>query len=367
MDRLAREGIVGMVRTVPDGFSPASDVANMSLLGYPPEEFYSGRAPLEAANIGVSIGKDEVAFRCNLVTVYDGKMVDYSAGHISTYEAEYLIDDLNNAFGPEFRFYTGTSYRHLLIIKTRDPASFLDVVCTPPHNIIGQDIDEYMPRGNEEAASVLVRLMEDSVAVLSASDVNKVRVDLKENPATMIWLWGQGVAKDMPSFRDRYGISGAMISAVDLLKGLGRKVGLEIIDVPGATGYYDTNYKAKADYGVDALKSCDFVMIHLEAPDEAGHNGHLDEKIRAIERFDHIIVARFLKEFEGKEGVRILVSPDHPTPLSIRTHSSEPVGFVIWGEGISSDSASQYSEKACQASGLFLPSGPELFRRFIGR
>ncbi len=366
VDRMAKEGVVGLVKTVPDGFSPASDVANMSLLGYPPEEFYSGRAPLEAANIGVDIATNQVAFRCNLVTVYGGKMVDYSAGHISTQEAEYLIDDLNKALGSDkIRFYAGTSYRNLLVITTDSPQEFLSLKCTPPHNIIGEEIANYLPQGdNEEAVRLIRGLMEASVDVLSKSDVNKVRVDLGENPANMIWLWGQGVGREMPSFEARYGLKGAIISAVDLLKGLGRKIGLTVIEVPGATGYYDTNYRGKAEHAIKALEDHDFVMVHIEATDEAGHNGHVEEKVRALERFDAMIVGP-IYEYIASQGGRILISPDHPTPLRVRTHTSDPVGFLLWGDGISPVGVSSYDENACASTGILVSSGPELFNLFL--
>jgi len=365
MDKLANEGTIGMVQTVPEGFSPASDVANMSLLGYPPEEFYSGRAPLEAANIGVQIQPNEVAFRTNFVTVVDGKMVDYSAGHISTQEAEYLIDDLNNELASDsLRFYTGTSYRHLLVIKTDAPEAFMSLKCTPPHNIIGEPIQDWLPQGDPMAKKVLHELMERSIEVLAKSDVNKVRIDLKENPATMIWLWGQGVGKEMPVFNQRYGISGAIISAVDLLKGLGKKIGLEVIEVEGATGYYDTNYKGKAQAALNALEHKDFVMVHLEAPDEAGHNGHLEEKIKSLERFDASIVAPILEGVRHTD-FRILISPDHPTPVEKRTHTSDPVGFLMYGKDIKASKAKGYSERNCMSANIFIPSGPELFELFI--
>ncbi len=367
MDRLAREGVVGLVRTVPDGFSPGSDVANMSLLGYPPEEFYSGRAPLEAANIGVEVKPDEVGFRCNLVTVSEGRMIDYSAGHISTQEAEYLIDDLNRELGSEsIVFYAGTSYRNLLLIKgVENPSDFLSIKCTPPHNIIGKEIRDYLPKGpNERAVRLLRDLMENSVRVLAKSDVNRVRIDLGENPATMIWLWGQGIGRFMPSFQSRYGLRGGIISAVDLLKGLGRKIGLEVIEVPGATGYYDTNYRGKARGAIEGLERMDFVMIHIEAPDEAGHNGEVDEKIKALERIDSMVVGPLI-EYLRQKGGRLLLSPDHPTPVDLRTHTADPVGFVMWGDGIAPDKAETYDEQSCSRSGVFIPSGPDLFNVFL--
>ncbi len=366
MDRLAKEGMIGLVHTVPEGFHPGSDVANMSLLGYNPSSYYSGRAPLEAANLGVDIGEQEVAFRCNFVTVSSGKMVDYSAGHISTSEAEYLIDDLNRALGSDsIRFFSGTSYRNLLVMKDKDFRDFLKVKCTPPHDIIGKEIAPYLPScDNKRIEKALVDLIIASQDVLAKAQVNKVRIDLKENPATMIWLWGQGIGVDMPAFKEKFGIEGALISAVDLLKGLGRKIGLDIIEVEGATGYYDTNYRGKAQAGIDALRDKDFVMIHVEATDEAGHNGHIDEKIKAIERFDQVIV-KTVAEYMKEVGGRILVAPDHPTPVALRSHTSDPVGFVLWGGGVPASGAVDFSEASASGADVVVPSGEELARLFL--
>ncbi len=366
MDELAKEGSVGLVRTVPEGFHPGSDVANMSLLGYAPEKYYSGRAPLEAANLGVEIGPDEVAFRCNFVTVSGGKMLDYSAGHISTSESEYLIDDLNRGLGSEsVRFYAGTSYRNLLVLKDPEYRRFLEIECVAPHDILGKEIAPYFPRGkNQRLVSLLKSLMLSSQDILAKAQVNKVRLDLRENPATMIWLWGQGIGVDMPSFEEKFGLSGGLISAVDLLKGLGRKVGLEVVEVEGATGYYDTNYRGKALAGIDVLSEKEFVMIHIEATDEAGHNGHVDEKIKAIERFDQIIVKE-VSEYMSSVGGRVLIAPDHPTPVAVRSHTSDPVGFILWGDGVPKNEGDIFTEASAKATGLFVPSGEDLARLFL--
>ncbi len=366
MDALAKEGSVGLVRTVPEGFHPGSDVANMSLLGYAPEKYYSGRAPLEAANLGVEIGPDEVAFRCNFVTVSGGKMLDYSAGHISTSESEYLIDDLNRGLGSEsVRFYAGTSYRNLLVLKDPEYRRFLEIECVAPHDILGKEIAPYFPRGkNQRLVSLLKSLMLSSQDILAKAQVNKVRLDLRENPATMIWLWGQGIGVDMPSFEEKFGLSGGLISAVDLLKGLGRKVGLEVVEVEGATGYYDTNYRGKALAGIDVLSEKEFVMIHIEATDEAGHNGHVDEKIKAIERFDQIIVKE-VSEYMSSVGGRVLIAPDHPTPVAVRSHTSDPVGFILWGDGVPKNEGDIFTEASAKATGLFVPSGEDLARLFL--
>jgi 2,3-bisphosphoglycerate-independent phosphoglycerate mutase len=295
MDFIAENGQVGWAKTIPEKMSPASDVANLSILGYNPAEYYSGRGPLEAANMEIKLREDELAFRCNLVTWGEDKMIDYSAGHISNKEAHILIKDLDKHLGTErARFYPGVSYRHLMVIKDVEP-SLLEVKCRPPHDITGESISKNLPRG--KSAQVLIDLMQRAAKFLNNHEINKVRVDLKENPANAVWLWGQGRRPVMPKFKVKYGVSGSVISAVDLIKGIGRIIGLEPIDVPGATGYYDTDYLAKAKYGLDSLKKNDFVFIHVEAPDEAGHNGDVRAKITAIERFDGQVVGQVLGHF----------------------------------------------------------------------
>ncbi len=251
MDFVAQNGKVGLVRTVPVGFAPASDVATLSIIGYDPIKYYSGRGPLEAANMGIKLGPDEIAFRCNLVTNDNGLMADYSAGHITSKEAATLIKFLDKILGSgKIRFYPGVSYRHLMIVRDASLKKALQKVeCEPPHDITGMPIKEHLPKG--EGAEFLIKLMEDSRAVLSSHEVNHVRIDLKENPANMIWLWGQGIATKMPSFREKFGVEGSVISAVDLIKGIGKSIGLDVINVPGATGYYDTNYQVKAKYELD--------------------------------------------------------------------------------------------------------------------
>lgn len=362
MDFLARKGRTGLLRTVPGGFAPASDVANLSIIGYDPEKFYSGRGPLEAANMGIKLGPDDIAFRCNLVTVDNGLMSDYSAGHITTEEASSLIKSLDKTLGSEkIRFYPGVSYRHLMIVRDGSLKDALrKAECVPPHDITGSPIKGHLPKG--EGAEFLVKLMQDSRAPLSAHEINHVRIDLKENPANMIWLWGQGVDANMPKFRDLYGPEGSVISAVDLIKGIGKTIGLDVINVPGATGYYDTDYQGKAKYALDSLKQKDFVFVHVEAPDEAGHNGDLRAKMAAIENFDRFIVGAVLKRFRDKEEFRVMVLPDHFTPVSLRTHTAEPVPFAIYGKGIEPgrNAAAAFSESAAKNSGLFFEHGKEL-------
>lgn len=335
LDQLATLGQVGMVHTVPEGYAPGSDVANLSVLGYDPRAYYTGRSPLEAASIGVQLGPSDVAFRCNLVTLKmaggasSGRrkavMEDFSAGHISTEEARSLIEEIDSKLGSEhIRFYPGVSYRHLMVWKGGKDR----MECTPPHDIQDKDIQDYLPRG--EGDEVINELMEGSYDLLLNHPVNRARLEGGKRSANSIWLWGQGKRPSMPTFREKYGIEGAVISAVDLTKGLGVYAGFEVINVPGATGWLDTNYVGKAEHALFALKSKDIVYLHVEAPDEAGHTGDLKNKIRAIEDFDEFVVGNVMHGMKQFDEYRILALPDHPTPLEIRTHSAEPVPFVLY-------------------------------------
>lgn len=372
---IAENGCVGKAMTVPRGMSPASDIANLSIIGYDPRKYYTGRGPLEAANIGVELDRDDVALRCNLVTVAEDVMADYSAGHITTKEASILVKYLDEKLGSKWAgFYPGVSYRHLLVVKTKylgkkgqaalTPADFMETDCAPPHDIIGQKISKNLPKG--KAKEVLVKLMNDSRAILEAHELNRVRIDLNENPANMIWLWGQGTRPEMPSFRDRFGVSGAVISAVDLVKGIGKTIGLDVIDVPGATGYYDTDYKAKAEYAIKSLETRDFVYVHVEAPDEAGHNGDIRAKIGAIENFDKLVVGTILERFKsGRDDFRILVMPDHATPISMRTHTNDAVPLAIYGTGIEKDEIRVFTENAARAAKLSFKSGHKIIEYLI--
>lgn len=331
MDRLAREGIIGLVRTIPPGFHPGSDVANLSILGYDPAQYYCGRAPLEAASMGVELDDGDVAYRCNLVALKYNRlrtravMEDYSAGHISSEEAAILIRDINGKLGTDaIRFYPGVSYRHLMVWRDGE----LDVECVPPHDIAGKEIADYLPAGRGE--EVLRALMRDSEAVLSNHAVNRERAEKGKKPANSIWLWGQGKKPRIPTFMDKYSLKGALVSAVDLTKGLGIYAGFEILRVPGVTGYIDTNYTGKAEHSLGALEKLDFVYIHVEAPDEAGHSGKVGDKIKAIEDFDALVVGTVLRGAKTFEEYRILLMPDHATPIEMRTHTGEPVPFVIY-------------------------------------
>ncbi len=364
MDFIAQHGRLGRISTIPQHLSPASDVANISILGYDPQQFYTGRGPLEAANLGIGLEEDDVAFRCNLVTVSGDKLVDYSAGHISSKEAQILIKFIDQNLGTNrLRFYPGVSYRNIMLAKRGRDYHLDDLKCKPPHDIAGQGILANLPKGDN--ADILIKLMEDSRKLLEKHEINLVRIDLKENPANMIWLWGQGKKPTMPSFKDKYGLEGSVISAVDLIKGLGRILGLEVISVPGATGYYDTDYEGKAKCALKSLEEKDFVFVHIEAPDEAGHNGDLREKILAIERFDQLVVGTILKAFKRKRNFRILVLPDHATPVSVKTHTPEAVPFGIFGKGIVARGFLNYSEKEAEKSDLYFEKGHELMGYFI--
>ena len=364
MDYLAQHGSTGLVQTIPDNMAPGSDIGNMALMGYDPRKYHAGRAPLEAANLNVTLKDDEVAFRCNLVTVIDDKMIDYSASHIKTKEASLLIDALNEGIDLEgVRFYSGKSYRHLLVLKTRNPKTYCAIQTTPPHDILNKDIKAHLPIGPE--SEMLLKLMERSKDLFEGHPVNQVRIDLGENPANMIWLWGQGTRPILPSFKEKFGITGSIISAVDLVNGIGRLAGLAVIDVPGITGYYDTNYLGKAQYALESLKRKDFVYIHIEAPDEAGHNGDIRAKVAAIERIDQEIVGTILNHYGEHDNVRILVLPDHPTPVKLRTHTSDPVPFVMFGKGIAHDGSQDYSETSGKHNGLKFESGEALMDYFM--
>jgi len=360
MDWIAKNGSGGRAVTVPHGMEPGSDVANMSIIGYNPKEVYSGRGPFEAASYGIGLAEDEVAFRMNFVTVTDNTMVDYSAGHISTRDSQIFADVLNKELViPGVKFYAGVSYRNLVVIKENllDEGNGI-LECTPPHDISGQKIDKYLPKG--KGAKFILLLMERSVEILSRHDLNQVKIDLKENPANMIWLWGYGKKPSLQGLKERYGVSSGIISAVGLLKGIGKVLGMEVIDVPGATGYYDTDYSAKARYAIEALKRMDLIFVHVEAPDEAGHNGDLRNKILAIENFDSKVVGPILEYLKSIGNYRVLVLPDHPTPVKLMTHTDTPVPFAMCGTGTESDNMQAFTEKESDKGGFGTVNGWDL-------
>ncbi len=354
MDKISMEGEFGLFQSVPEGYPPGSDVANLSILGYAPAKYYTGRAPLEAASIGVELAKGDVAFRCNLVTIGGGEegriMADYSAGHITTEEAEDIIATLDKEFKEDgVRFYTGTSYRHLMVWANGKS----NYKMTPPHDISDKVIaPEHLPTG--EGVEMIMHLMERSVELLKDHPVNLARKAAGKNTADCIWLWGQGRAPQMPTFKDSYNISGAIISAVDLMKGIGIFAGLEVIEVEGATGYIDTNYAGKADAALDSLDRNDFICVHVEAPDEAGHQGSLEDKLQAIEDFDAKIVAPVFKgalDKFGPDGFKLMIVTDHPTPVELKTHTSDAVPFAIYG-GSAAPGALTFSEVEARKSSI---------------
>ena len=360
MDRIAAIGRIGTVRNVPKGMYCGSDVAIMSVLGYDPRQYYTGRAPLEAAAQGLTLDKDETVFRCNFITVVDGLMEDYAAGHISTGEAAALIVELNRMLGGErVKFHAGVSYRHLMTFK-----GDLDVQTTPPHDIMGKPVQQFLPTG--KGADLLRTIIDRSQAILGTHEINTVRRDLGDNPATSIWLWGQGKMPQLPDFRSRYGVSGAAITAVDLIRGLARLIGWTNIQVPGATGYIDTNYAGKGAAAAEALDKYDLVLVHVEAPDEAGHVGNVDAKVQAISSIDQHVVGPVLTRLQ-KEGRdwRILVLPDHPTPCSIRTHSEAAVPFAIAGKRIEAVIGKTFTEEEAAAGDLHIDRGYELMEYFL--
>jgi len=360
MDRISSQGRQGLVRTVPAGMEPGSDVAQMSVLGYDPRQYYSGRAPIEAVARNIKLALDDWVFRCNLVTIVDGKMQDHSAGHISTQEAGELIQQLNEQLGSErLRFHKGVSYRHLAVFKGTEFA----VETYPPHDHIGKPVEKLLPRGR--GSQVLIDLMARSQQLFAGHDINKVRRDLGENQVSSIWLWGQGKRAQMERFEKRFGLSGAVITAVDLVRGLAKLIGFELIHVPGATGYIDTDYAGKGAAAVEALEEYDLVFVHVEAPDEAGHNGNAAQKKAAIERIDEHVVAPVLEALEKYQSWRILVMPDHPTPVRTGAHSAEPVPFAMAGSGVEGILNMSFSEANAAKSGFHIENGFELMEYFL--
>ncbi len=374
MDWLARHGEIGLVRTVPDGFTPGSEIANLSIFGYDPALYYTGRGPLEAASLGIELGPDDIAFRCNLVTLqFRGQnifMDDFSAGHIANDEAREIIIDLNKVIGTkDIRFYPGVSYRHLMVLRNGASkySNLEKLELTPPHDIIGKEISPFLPEVHGRiGGNQILTLMNESQRLLKNHPVNLVREEKGLNPANSIWLWGQGQSPRMVTLKERFGIQGYVISAVHLLKGIGVLAGLDVLDVPGATGYFDTNYDGKAQYALRGLKEKDFVYVHVEAPDEAGHMGDLRLKIEAVEAFDEKIVGAILKGMVDFERYKLLVLPDHPTPLTVRTHTADPVPYVIYPVRKQlSNGVEGFDEVSAKRSGILIERGFELIERFL--
>ena len=366
MDCLAKHGQVGMVSTVPSGMKPGSDVANLSVMGYDPNACYSGRSPLEALSVGVAMESTDVIFRCNIVTVseeepYEEKtIIDHSSGEISTEDADILMDAVREAFNDEeFSFFTGTSYRHITVWKNGDVLDF-----EPPHDHLGQVIGQFLPENPKFRA-----MMERSFQILNNHPLNLKRAAEGKNKANSLWFWGAGTKPALQNFKEKTGLNGAMISAVDLLKGIAVGAGMQVINVPGATGSLDTNYEGKAQAALDALlkDGNDFVYIHLEGPDEMGHQGELEHKILAIEYIDEKIVAAVKAGLDAAgEDYRILVLPDHPTPIRCRTHTSDAVPFVLYDSAKPADQGFAFTEKEAAKSGVSITKGHELIRKLIG-
>jgi 2,3-bisphosphoglycerate-independent phosphoglycerate mutase len=361
IDKIAIEGRQGLVHTVPKGMQPGSDVAMMSLLGYDPQKNYTGRAPIEAAAQDIPLEADDWVFRCNLVTTADGQMADHSAGHISTKEGAELIGEfaklVNN---PQIRFYPGVGYRHLCIIKGTD---FSKIETFPPHDFIGEKVTKILPKGKQ--AQLLKELIAQSVQFFENHPINRVRKDLKENPVSSIWLWGQGRRAFMEKFSKVYGKNGAAITAVDLVRGLAKLIGFDLIPVQGATGYLDTNFAGKGQAAIEALKKYDFVLVHVEATDEAGHNGSPHQKKKALEMIDRHIVGPVYEAIRQYETWRILVMPDHPTPVEKRSHCDDPVPFAMAGTGIKGVLQKPWGETNGLASGFHIDKGSDMMEYFL--
>ena len=359
LDEIVKAGRLGLARTVPPGMEPSSACACMSVMGYDPKVYYRGRSAIEAKSMGIPIGKGEIVFRCNLVSLKDGKMHSYSAGHISTPEAKELIEAVQEELGSdELHFYPGVNYRHILKIKGHQ--EILNAVCTPPHDIANQPVDRYLPGG--QGGDFLLNIMRRSESVLSNHPVNKARVAAGKMPATTIWLfWGSGQIPEMPPFPKKYGLRAAMTSAVDLLRGLAIMSGIDILEIPDVTDGPDNNFAGQGEGAIKALEDHDLVFIHVEAPDEAGHAGSHELKISAIEKIDREILGRL----RGRQDLKIMVMPDHPTPVQTQTHNGDPVPFLFFGPGIASNGAGRFSEKEAEKSRVYVDNAFTLMNDFI--
>lgn len=369
MDRLAKKSTVGLVKTIQDGMKPGSDVANLSVLGYDPMTYYTGRSPLEAGSIGIDMKPTDVSLRCNLVTLSDEPayedrtLIDYCADDISTEEAGVLMQAVEDALGTEtFQFYTGVAYRHCLIWDhgTTDLGGL-----TPPHDITGRLVKEYLPLCHSENAAPLYDLMVRSYAVLKDHPVNLARIRRGKRPANSIWLWGEGIRANLDPFVEKYGLKGSMISAVDLLKGIGKFAGMRVVPVDGATGYIDTNFDGKASAAIKEFENGqDFVYIHVEAPDECGHRAEVQNKRDAISLIDHKILGPVTSALEKMGDYKVLVMPDHATPLSLKTHTNDPIPFLIYDSSNPKQGPDTFSEKTAKETGLYVEEGFQIMKDF---
>lgn len=368
IDDVVKRGVTGQFCPIPDGLPAGSDIGNLSMFGYDPGAAFRGRAPIEAANQGIHLADNQVAFRCNLVTLENGIMKNFTADHITTEEAEEIIAVLNDTLGKEFpvKFHTGVSYRHCAVVDASE-ASTLDnmvrMACEPPHNISDKEVAPWLPKG--DGSTMIHQMIARSQEVMADLPVNQRRIAEGKLPATSAWFWGQGKAPEMESYADRFGLTGAVISAVDLVMGIGVCAGLDVIKVPGATGWIDTNYEGKVQAGLNALDDHDFVYIHLEAPDETAHQGRADLKIQAIEDFDARIVAPCLEYLDRHPDLRILVAPDHFTTIETKTHAGGPVPFALCGKGITPDENTAYSERIAATTDVLIEKGHTLIERML--
>lgn len=371
MDALAAKGEVGLVQTVADGLKPGSDVANLSVMGYDPKVCYTGRSPLEAASIGVDLQEDDVALRCNLVTLsaeepYEGKtMVDYCAGDISTQEARELVESVQAHFGSDvFSFYPGVSYRHCLV--WHGGTTQLGEM-TPPHDISGKVVGSHL--SSHPDARRLIAMMKDSYAFLSEHPVNQARVAQGKRPANSIWLWGQGKKPELPAFQEKFGLKASVVSAVDLIKGIGKCAQMHVVEVPGATGYIDTNFAGKTKAALEELRrGQDLVYLHFEAPDECGHRGEAENKVKAIECIDSLVLEEIRRQMDVIGPLRLMVLPDHPTPIVTLTHASDPVPYLIYDSAAPQDSGvASINEQTAEATGRRISYGPGIMAHFLQR
>ncbi|UCD08424.1 MAG: cofactor-independent phosphoglycerate mutase, partial [Dehalococcoidales bacterium] len=350
LDFLATRGVLGMAQTIPTGMEPSSSNGCMSVLGYDPEAFSVGRAAIEATSLGIPVKEGEILFRCNLISVKDGKMHDYSAGHIGNEEARRIITDLNNQLGSEtITFYPGLNYRHIL--KIRDGGEILKSECTPPHDIPGRHVDEYRPKGR--GSDFLNNLMKQSEDILRNHPVNVSRKARGESTADTIWLfWGSNKAPEMPSFRESYGLTASVTSAVDVIRGLAMMLDIDILDIAGVTDGLDNDFTGQINGALKSLDKYDLTVVHIEAPDEEGHHGSVENKVEAIQRIDTDVIRRLVSWKD--DSLRVLIMPDHPTPIEIRTHSNDRVPFLLWGEGFSSNGGLRFTETEAVKTGLFV-------------
>lgn len=364
LDMIARRGVSGTVRTIPEGMGTGSDVASLALLGYDPARYYTGRGPLEAAYHGIILEPGEIAYRCNLITETAGRLDDYSAGHITSEEAALLVKSLDEELGsPDIEFHQGVSYRHLMILRKGGSP---DTKCRPPHDVLGQLVTDVLPCG---AGADLIRdLIVRSRDALASHPVNRRRLSEGKKPANLIWLWGQGGPPSLPTFAERFGLTGSIISAVDVIKGIGCYAGLDIINVDGATGYFDTDYEGKARAALASLKDRDFAFVHVEAPDEAGHEGNPEVKLKTLEQFDHETARVLMEGLEEYDEYRVLVVPDHATPCALRTHDPAPVPFALYDPARAADASVKFDEANAREHGsIHLDEGYRLIELLLNR